>query len=105
MNMMNSSDAIVLRFFSAIDRLISDGVIKGVKTFTDLYGINRWNFATMKKDISRGGTFQPLWLAYLVEDFKVSPNWLLLGHGDFWLSGFDAELVKKLQINRTKKSA
>lgn len=105
MKAMNSSDAIILRFFSALDRLIADHVLTGVKSFTDLYGINRWNFATMKKDITRGGNFQPVWLAYLVDDFKVSPHWLLLGVGDFWLSGFDAEIVRKLQKNRNPKSA
>lgn len=105
MNTMNSSDAIVLRFFAALDRLIADGVLRGLKTFTSRYGINRWNFATMKKDISRGGNFQPVWLAYLVDDFKVSPHWLLLGDGDFWMAGFDAEIVRKLQKNRTQKSA
>ena len=55
MNMTNDNAAVVSRFFAAIDRLIADGVLRGLKTFTSRYGINRWNFATMKKDISRGG--------------------------------------------------
>ena len=105
MNMTNDNAAVVSRFFCAIDRLIADGVLRGVKTFTSRYGINRWNFQSMKKDHAAGGTFQPSWLSYLVTDFKVSPLWLLTGEGDFWMAGFSAEMVRKLHINCTEKSA
>ena len=105
MNMTNDNAAVVSRFFAAIDRLIADGVLRGLKTFTDKYGINRWNFQSMRKDHAAGGTFQPSWLSYLVTDFKVSPLWLLTGEGDFWMAGFSADLVQKLHINCTEKSA
>lgn len=105
MNMMNDNAAVVSRFFAAIDRLIADGVLRGLKTFTDKYGINRRNFQSMRKDHAAGGTFQPSWLTYMVRDYKVSPLWLLTGEGDFWMAGFDASTVQKLQINCTEKSA
>lgn len=105
MNMTNDNAAVVSRFFAAIDRLIADGVLRGLKTFTDKYGINRWNFQSMRKDHAAGGTFHPCWLTYMVRDYKVSPLWLLTGEGDFWMAGFDASTVQKLQINCTEKSA
>ena len=108
MNVLNQNEvtiAVVSRFFAAIDRLIADKVLGGVKSFTDRYGINRWNFQSMRKDHAAGGTFQPSWLSYLVTDFKVSPLWLLTGDGDFWMAGFSADVVRKLHINCTEKSA
>lgn len=95
--------AIVKRFFEAIDRLIADKVIRGFKTFTTRYGINRENMVTMKRTLSSFGQFRPAYLAYLVKDYKVSPYWLLLGEGDFYIAGFDAEIVKKLNENCKKK--
>lgn len=41
--------------------------------------------------------FQPAWLAFLVSDYMVSPWWLLVGEGDFFQYGWDAEKVKNLQ--------
>lgn len=108
MNVLNQNEttiAVVSRFFAAIDRLIADKVLIGLKTFTDMYGINRRNLGSMKKNHAAGGVFQLCWLAYLATDFHVSPYWLLCGTGDFYAPGWDAELVKKLQINRRQKSA
>ena len=39
-NLMSADVDIVVRFFSAIDRLKADGCIGGLKTITDRYGIN-----------------------------------------------------------------
>ena len=108
MNVLNQNEvtiAVVSRFFAAIDRLMADKVLCGVKSFTDRYGINRWNFWSMKKDHTMGGIFQLCWLSYLVSDYHVSPYWLLCGTGDFYAQGWTAEIIKKLQINRTEKSA
>lgn len=108
MNVLKNNEvtiAVVSRFFAAIDRLIADKVLGGVKTFTDRYGINRWNFQSMKKDYTMGGAFQLCWLSYLVSDFHVSAYWLLCGTGDFYAQGWTAEIIKKLQINRREKSA
>ena len=98
------SQIIVARFFEAINRLIEYKVIRGRKTFTEKYGINRWNFSTLQKDKSRD-MFQVAWLHHLVTDFKVSPQWLLTGEGSFFMSGFDAELVKQLHRKSAPKNA
>ena len=82
---MNTPDSIsiVRRFFDALQRLKADRRIRGKKTFTDRYGINRWNLNTCEKQPERD-MFQPAWLAYLASDYGVSPEWLLLGEGDFY---------------------
>lgn len=82
---MNTPDstAIVLRFFEALRRLKADRRIRGKKTFTDRYAVNRWNMNTLEKSPERD-IFQPAWLAYLARDYGVSPLWLLLGEGDFY---------------------
>lgn len=78
------SKEIVCRFFAAIARLKEERVIRGVKTFTNRYGINRWNFITCSRDHGRN-IFQVAWLAYLVRDYNINPMWLLTGEGDFYL--------------------
>lgn len=97
---MNTDYPIVSRFYTAIHKLIEYKIIRGKKTFTQRYGINRWNFCTIEKDNS-SKMFNVDWLTYLVRDYKVSAQWLLTGEGPFFIFGWDAETVKKL----TKESA
>lgn len=93
---MQSTDSqiIVARFFEALATLKAQKVIRGKKSFTDRYGINRWNMNTLSTDFTRD-IFQPAWLSYLVRDFHVSPAWLLVGEGDFFSPGWSATEVKK----------
>lgn len=79
----NDSQKIVKRFFEAIYRLKIDGAIRGKKTFTEKYGINRWNLNTLEKAPERD-IFQAAWLTYLVKDYGVSAKWLLTGEGEFY---------------------
>ena len=88
------SQIIVARFFEALSRLKDHKVLRGKKSFTDRYGINRWNMNTLATDHTRD-IFQPAWLSYLVRDFHVSPAWLLVGQGDFFSPGWTAAEVKK----------
>ena len=83
---MQTADSrqIVLRFFEALNRLKEDKVIRGKKTFTERYGINRWNMNTLEKEPDRD-IFQVAWLTYLVRDYNVSPKWLLTGEGEFYI--------------------
>lgn len=74
---------IVERFFSAIERLVADGALNGTKTFTNRYGIDRRNFLLLKREPNRM-QFQSGWLTILVDDFGVSPEWLLTGKGAFY---------------------
>ena len=75
------SQKIIGRFFEAIYHLKSLGIIRGKQTFTNKYGINRWNLNSLEKDKSRD-IFQTAWLTYLVDDYDVSAEWLLTGRGD-----------------------
>nr|WP_308571033.1 hypothetical protein [uncultured Prevotella sp.] len=92
---MQSRDSIriIARFFVALQLLKESGVIRGKKTFTDRYGINRWNLNSCEKDPGRD-LFQLSWLTYLVRDYNVSPRWLITGDGDFWSK---KELVNELR--------
>ena len=69
---------VACRFFLALRLLKEQRVIRGKKTFTDRYGINRWNMNSCEKDPSRD-LFQLSWLTYLVRDYGVSARWLILG--------------------------
>lgn len=79
--------AIQERFFEAIDALIEKGEIAGLKTFCNQYNLHRpkySNIRTQMKDPDRGIGYKFIdidALAYLVKDYKVSSDWLLLGRG------------------------
>lgn len=89
----NDSQKIVKRFFEAIYRLKTDGAIRGKKTFTEKYGINRWNFNTLEKSPERD-IFQASWLTYLVNDYGVSASWLLTGVGEFYTRSVEQSKVQ-----------
>lgn len=75
--------AIISRFFAAVDALVAMKKIKGRATYCRLYGIDRANFNTQKKDLSKG-FFQVSWVVPLVKDFNVSSDWILLGRGEMF---------------------
>lgn len=75
------SQAIIKRFFQALQYLKDTKVIRGKQTFTREHGINRWNMNTLEKNPS-SDIFQAAWLSYLVIDYDVSAQWLLTGCGD-----------------------
>lgn len=91
------SQAVIRRFFEALYALKSRKAIRGKQTFTNQYGINRWNLNSLEKDMSRD-IFQVAWLTYLVRDYGVSSQWLLTGRGDMFLA-------QKKQANDGKVSA
>jgi len=72
--------SLVARFFEALRLLKERRVIRGFKTFCDRYGINRRNFATCESHPGTG-MFKLSWLTYLVRDYGVSADWLLVGRG------------------------
>lgn len=87
------SKDIVGRFFSCLDVLKSERVIRGKQTFARRYGINRRNLWRIETQDSIG-QFQLCWLHYLVKDYKVSPSWLLMGDGELFLPGWNPESVR-----------
>lgn len=97
---MNNPDSqiIVNRFFEALTRLKADKVIRGKQTFTRRYNINRWNMLTLEKH-PVSDIFQPGWLLYLANDYKVSPQWLIQGIGEFYQPEWDAKKVAEIQKN------
>lgn len=80
MNISKDGTAVTLRFFEAIDMLKMQKKIRGLQTFTNEHGINRWNLITVKKHPERS-VLKPEWMVYLVRDYGVSAKWLLLGAG------------------------
>lgn len=80
MNISKEGIAVTNRFFEAIDMLKAQKKIRGLQTFTTAYGINRWNMNTVKWNPERC-VLKPEWIVYLVRDYGVSAEWLLLGEG------------------------
>lgn len=75
------SQKVIRRFFEAIYYLKEAKIIRGKKTFTDEFDINRWNLNSLEKDMSRD-IFQVAWLSILVNKYGVSATWLLTGRGE-----------------------
>lgn len=71
---------IVARFFEALAWLKESRQIRGVKTFTDRYGIHRRSLQRLQKNPGTND-FKAAWLTYLVTDFGISADWLLTGEG------------------------
>lgn len=83
MNISREGVEVTKRFFEAIDMLKAQRSIRGIQTFTNLYDINRWNLITVRNE-PEIRIFKPEWLVYLVRDFNVSSEWLLLGKGNMF---------------------
>ena len=47
------SQKVIKRFFEALYYLKDMKIIRGKQTFTNEFGINRWNLNTLEKDMSR----------------------------------------------------
>lgn len=71
--------AINKRFFHTLDVLRQMRKIRGLQTFTKEHGLNYWNFTTLKNNPT--GFLHPEYLKWLVEDYDVSAEYLLLGTG------------------------
>lgn len=71
---------IVARFFKALAWLKETRQIRGVKTFTDRYGIHRRSLQRLQKDPGTND-FKAAWLTYLVVDYSINAQWLLTGEG------------------------
>ena len=83
MNVSQEGIAVTNRFFEAIDMLKAQKKIRGLQTFTRKYNINRWNMNTVKWNPEKS-VLKPEWIVYLVRDFGVSADWVLMGRGDIF---------------------
>ena len=72
--------AITKRFFLALETLQMQKKIRGLRTFTERYGLNYWNVNTLKAEPERR-LLKTEYLTYLVRDYGVSAEWLILGTG------------------------
>lgn len=86
--------AIQKRFFDALDILISTGQVNGLKGFCEESGTNRCKYSKIRSSLnnpesaSANDTQTSNYrfidieaVAYLCENFRVNPEWLLLGRG------------------------
>lgn len=78
MNISKEGIAVTNRFFEAIDMLKAQKKIRGLQTFTKQYDINRWNIISVKQNPEKS-VLKPEWIVYLVRDYGVSSEWILLG--------------------------
>lgn len=78
------STKITRRFFEALYELKNRRIIRGKQTFTDRYGINRWNLNALESGKSSQINVQLDWLTYLVRDYGISARWLLTGEGEMF---------------------
>lgn len=80
---------IIQRFFVALDFIVENKTIRGIKPFCDEFGIDRRNLYKQKKDLNKG-YFQASWIHHLVVNYNISALWLITGYGGM----FRTESVK-----------
>lgn len=83
LNIPEDGQQISKRFFLALETLKAQGKIRGLKTFTDRHNLNYGNMNTLRSNIDKR-TLRVEYLAYIVKDFGISSDWLLLGIGDMF---------------------
>lgn len=82
----NETLMMIMRFYDALDAIIAKKELRGVQTFCRLYNIDRRNFLLQKHNPKTRYLFKLDWIYYIVKDFKVSPEWIILGYGKMFKS-------------------
>lgn len=85
---------ITQRFYLALELIKEQKRIRGLKTFSEKYGINYWSFKSRSKHRIR---INQEWLTFLVRDYDVSASWLLIGEGQV----FTKEIVPREKFMRS----
>ena len=75
--------AITKRFFLALETLQMQKKIRGLRTFTEKYQLNYWNFYTIRAEPEKR-LLKTEYLTFLVRDFGVSAEWLVCGTGQMF---------------------
>jgi hypothetical protein len=81
--------AIQSRFFEALDILIASHECGGLKPFCDDHNLNRVKYSNIRTEMRNPDMAKPTnykvidldALSHLCRDYKISPEWLLLGNG------------------------
>lgn len=81
-NILAVRQEITDRFFDAVYKIISEGKVKNISTFSELLGQERKNFYSIEHYSSRAT--QLYMCAYLVKNFNVNGDWLLTGKGNIF---------------------
>lgn len=82
--------AIQERFFEALNMLISNGTIKGLQTFCRDYHLHKAKYSRIRTAMQETDKESPYKfididaLSYLVKDFNISADWLLIGKGGMY---------------------
>lgn len=72
--------AINKRFFEVMDMIIAQKRLRGLQTFTREHGLNFGNLCTIKNN-PETHFVKTEWIAYLMQDFDVCGDYILLGTG------------------------
>lgn len=83
MNIQPEGVEITKRFFLALEKLRELRKIRGLQTFTRQYNLNKWNMVTLRNE-PEGHILKTECLAFLVRDYGISAEWLLLGRGEMF---------------------
>lgn len=73
-------EAIVERFFYALQWLKEQKKLRGMKTFCVRYGIHRSTFRRVQTEHTR--ELRAVWVVYLVRDYGINARWILTGEGE-----------------------
>lgn len=84
MNIPKEGIEITNRFFLALETLRNEKKIRGMQTFTRAHNINRWNLVTVRDNPERSA-LKPEYIYYLCKDYHISPEWIILGTGEFYM--------------------
>ena len=88
-----NTHAVQRRFFEAIDELIAKSDLAGLQTFCNDYNLHRAKYSNLRsavRDPEHDARYKFIdidAIIYLVRDFKVSADWLLLGKGNMFKAG------------------
>ena len=91
------------RFFEAMDYLVAARIVRGYKTVTDLWGIDRRNLAKLKAE-PQHRTLKPEYIYYLERDFGISSRWVVMGHGRMLLNTHQKEAKNAISMQDIESS-
>ena len=92
--------AITQRFFECLDYLVASKTIRGIKTFTTLYNINRGNLYTIRKNPDKYN-LNPVYIYYLCKEYNISETYIILGVGSMLKNNDKAQ--NKLGTRQTNR--